>query len=725
MKATFLLIFLFLFLQANDERDCIVCHKEQHKAWSGSDHDLAMQKATGKTVLGDFDNATFVYNGVTTTFYKKGAAFMVRTDGPDGKLHDYEVSHTFGVRPLQQYLVPFADGRYQVLDIAWDARSKKEGGQRWYHLHPHENVKAGDVLHWSGPNLNWNYMCADCHSTNLKKNYNSETKQYHTRYDAINVSCAACHGDGSRHLKWARNKRGEDPGFTVGTASTNKWIKGENGKPKLLGQIDRREVQLCARCHSRRAQLDDDFAPDKTFEDHHLLATLDEDLYFPDGQIKGEVYVYGSFVQSKMYAAGVTCTDCHDPHTLKRKAEGDKVCLRCHTDTAYAVTEHHHHKPGSSGASCIACHMPSRVYMGVDTRYDHSFRIPRSDVSDKLGTPDACTACHKDKKSAWAAASIKKWYGSTPVGHQDFAYALDALHKNSDTAQQLLYDVLMKETPPIAKASVVEHLGMYPSKQTYTTTLQMLRSKEAMVRLSALMTLEHFPLEYRMQPTFKMLNDPVKSVRVEAARQLSGVPRGDLDPASMQVLDKGIAEYKQTLIFNGDRAESQTALGTLYSNLGDQAKAQEAFTEAIRLQNKFLPAYINFADYYRAYGDDERSKAVLMQGLKLLPEEAQLHYALGLWYIRNKESANGLASLKTAARLAPDNAQLQYAYAVALSDKDVKEAITVLERSLKRHSGDVQTLYGLAFYCQKNGDKQKAKQYEERAKALVNFLPKY
>ncbi len=725
MKATLILILFFLILHAGDERDCIACHKEQHRAWLGSDHELAMKKATASTVLGNFQNATFVYNGITSTFYKKGSAFMVRTDGPDGKLHDYEISHTFGVRPLQQYLIPFPDGRFQVLDIAWDARTKKEGGQRWYHLHPHENVTAGDVLHWSGPNLNWNYMCADCHSTDLKKNYDVKTKRFQTSYDAINVSCAACHGDGTKHRQWAKNRRGEDPGFAVGPPNKNKWIKGEDGKPKLLGEIDRREVQTCARCHSRRAQLDDDFAPGKPFEDHHLLATLDEDLYFPDGQIKGEVYVYGSFVQSKMYEAGVTCSDCHDPHTLKRKADGDKVCLRCHTDTVYAVTKHHHHKAGSSGASCIACHMPSRVYMGVDTRYDHSFRIPRPDVSDKLGTPDACTACHKDKKASWAAASIKKWYGKVPVGKQDFAYALDALHKNTETAPQLLYDVLMKDAPPIAKASVVQYLGMYPSKQTYTTTLQMLRSHEAVVRVSALMSLENFPLQYRIEPTLQMLKDPLKSIRIEAARQLSAVPRGDLDPASMQAVDNAIEEYRQTLLFNGDRAESQTGLGTLYSNLGKQAKAERAFKEAIRLQPKFLPAYINFADYYRANGEDERSKAVLMRGLKVLPDEAQLHYALGLWYIRHKESANGLASLKKAAGLAPDNAQLQYAYAVALSEKDAKEAIAVLERSVKRHSGDIQSLYGLAFYYQKIGEAQKAKQYEERAKAIVNFLPKY
>ncbi len=719
-----LIFFFFTLHAAGDDRDCIACHKEQHRAWLGSDHDLAMQKATEATVLGNFADATFVYNGITTTFYKKGPAFMVRTDGPDGKLHDYKVSHTFGVRPLQQYLIPFPDGRFQVLDIAWDARSEKEGGQRWYHLHPHDDIKAGDMLHWSGSSLNWNYMCADCHSTNLKKNYDVETKNYHTSYDVINVSCSACHGEGEKHLQWAKERKGEDPGFAAGPANSNKWIKGENGKPKLLGKIDRREVQLCARCHSRRSQLDGDFAPGKAFDDHHVLATLDEALYYPDGQIKDEVYVYGSFLQSKMYEAGVTCSDCHDPHTLKRKADGDKVCLRCHSNTDYAATKHHHHKTGSTGASCIACHMPSRVYMGVDRRYDHSFRIPRPDVSAKLGTPDACTACHNDKNAAWAAASIKKWYGKTPVGHQDFAYALDALYKNSDTAQQLLYDALMKETPPIAKASIVEYLGTYPSRQTFTTTLQLLRNDDGLVRLKALTALEAFPLNMRVKETFKMLDDPLKMVRIEAARQLSAISAGDLDDAMRTKLDRGIEEYRQTLLFNGDRAESQSALGTLYTNLGKMDKAKTAYEEALRLQPYFVNAYVNFADFYQVQGNEEAAYAILQKGLKAAAESSAIFHALGLWQVRNKAPVKAMENLKKAAALAPDNARYQYVYAVALAQKDVPASIRVLEASLKRHTGDIPTLYALSSYYDALGESTTAQQYRQKAEALRRFVPK-
>ncbi len=724
MKATLILILIFFSLHAGDDKACIACHTEQHKAWLNSDHDLAMQKATDSTVLGDFDNATFVYNNITTTFYKKGSKFMVQTDGPDGRLHDYEISHTFGVRPLQQYLIPFPDGRFQVLDIAWDARSRAEGGQHWYHLHPHDEVTASDMLHLSGPNLNWNFMCADCHSTKLKKNYDIETKRYHTSYKIINVSCTACHGEAEAHLQWTKTQKGQDPGLALPALHTREWSIDENGKPKLLGKIDRTEVQTCARCHSRRSQLDDDFKPGEDFDEHHVLATLDEVLYYPDGQIKDEVYVYGSFIQSKMYEAGVTCSDCHDPHTLKQKAEGDQVCFQCHSDSNYTSSKHHHHKKGSSGASCIACHMPSRVYMGVDTRYDHSFRIPRPDVSERLGTPDACIACHKEKQSSWAAASLKKWYGKIPVGYQDFAYTLDALHNNSDTAQQLLYDVLMKEIPPIAKASAVEYLGRYPSRQTFTTVLQLLQDDNALVRNKALSALESFPANLRIEHTFNMLDDPVKLVRVEAARQLSAIPAGEVAPEVRAKLDKGIEEYRQTLLFNADRAESQSALGTLYANLGKREQAKRAYEEALRLQPYFANAYINFADFYQRQGNEKAAYEILKQGLKAASDTSGIHHALGLWQVRDKAPDKAHRHLKKAAGLAPDNARYQYVYAVALAQEDPSAAIKVLEASLNRHTGDIPTLYALSSYYDVLGKTMIAQQYRQKAEALRRFVPK-
>jgi tetratricopeptide (TPR) repeat protein len=700
------------------DKSCKNCHQEAYKDWKGSHHDLAMQIANENTVLGDFNGTDFTSKaGVISTFFKDGKKFMVRTDGPDGKLHDYEISYTFGLYPLQQYMVKFPKGKIQVLDIAWDSRSKEEGGQGWYHLHPHEEIKSDDVLHWTGPNLNWNFMCADCHSTNLKKNYNPSTKTFNTTYDVINVSCESCHAPASKHLKWAEGDKKGENGFAFHLKSSS-----YNHKTRQ-GDLEHKEVQMCAKCHSRRAAIDDEYTPGDDFFDHFENATLSEALYFPDGKIKDEVYVYNSFKQSKMYEAGVTCSDCHNPHSLKRKAVGEQVCYQCHTPKKYTASSHHKHKVGSKGSDCITCHMPSRVYMGVDERNDHSFRLPRPDLSVNTDIPNACINCHKDKDASWATMSMQKWYGSVPVGKQNFSHALAALRKNDKQSQKFLYEVLMSDAPDLVKATTVSYLGNYPSQQSYTTIIQMLTHKDVETRLNALRTLENFPAKYRIGKTFEMLKDKRKIVRTEAARQLSTLPQGDLDLQRRSLLNKVLQEFEETLLFNADRPESQNALAKLYMDQRKYLKAEQAYEEALRIQPMFLPSYINYAHYFQSKGDEKKAYELLQRGLTKVSDNADLHHALGLWHIRQKEQSKGLQSLQKAAKLDKDNARYQYVYAVALSETDIPEAIKILESSLAKHTGDLQTLYGLVYYQQKLGNVKAVEYYQNRIEALENFTP--
>ncbi|MHC5068318.1 MAG: ammonia-forming cytochrome c nitrite reductase subunit c552, partial [Planctomycetota bacterium] len=172
------------------------------------------------------------------------------------------------------------------------------------------------------------------------------------------------------------------------------------------------QVDSCARCHARRGQIHDDaytFGDD--FLDHHHPSLMISPLYHPDGQILDEDYVYGSFLQSAMYHAGVTCADCHDVHSTRTHVEGNALCARCHLPSTYDTPEHHFHPTDSTGASCADCHMPETVYMGVDWRRDHSMRVPRPDLSLRHGTPNACTTCHSDQDDAWASEHFRKWYG--------------------------------------------------------------------------------------------------------------------------------------------------------------------------------------------------------------------------------------------------------------------------------------------------------------------------
>ena len=390
---------------------CASCHAVAYQAWQNSHHDLAMQEASAETVLGDFADAKFSYNGRPTRFFRKGEEYWLETDGPDGKPTPYRVEYVFGVHPLQQYLLRLSGGRLQALSIAWDNRPHREGGQRWFHLYPEDDIDARDPLHWTGPYQNWNSRCAECHSTNLEKKYDSAKQEYNTTWFELNVGCEACHGPAGKHLQLARSgtlAEHPDSGLAVNLAERGEWAFPGNHsiaarQPPLFGS---QQVESCGRCHARRGTLGE-YHYGRQLLDTHRLSLLEDPLYHPDGQIRDEVYVYGSFRQSKMYQAGVVCSNCHDPHSNQLRAPGNGVCTQCHQASTYAGPRHHHHDTGSAGASCANCHMPETTYMVVDPRRDHSMRIPRPDLSVVIGTPNACNQCHQTQSAQWAVLRLR------------------------------------------------------------------------------------------------------------------------------------------------------------------------------------------------------------------------------------------------------------------------------------------------------------------------------
>ena len=397
---------------------CASCHPTEADAFRGSDHARAMQPATPETVLGNFDQARVTHRGATSTFFRRAGKFFVRTEGPDGKPGEFEIAYTFGVEPLQQYLVPFPDGRLQALGLAWDTRPRAQGGQRWFHLYPDVTLRPPDPLHWTGREQTWNFQCAECHSTDLRKRYDLAANRYATTWAEVTVSCEECHGPGSAHVAWAEKRAAGTPYATPGAnglvvrlgrgagawtiKDTQRGIAEWTGPPRSSAELD-----VCARCHARRRPIVDPHPYGQPFLDTHVPALLDAPLYHADGQIQGEVYEWGSFVQSRMHHAGVTCSDCHEPHRATLRATGNAVCAQCHLPARFDAEGHHHHRPGSEAARCVSCHMPARTYMVVDPRRDHSFRVPRPDLSAALGTPNACTGCHRDRAPQWAADRVE------------------------------------------------------------------------------------------------------------------------------------------------------------------------------------------------------------------------------------------------------------------------------------------------------------------------------
>lgn len=678
-----------------EESGCGSCHAEQANAWHGSHHDLATQEANATTVLGNFSDASFSKNGVRTRFFQRGGKYWINTDGPDGRLADFEVKYTFGVEPLQQYLIALDRGRLQAFTIAWDARAG-----RWFHLYPDERIDYRDPLHWTQPSQNWNFMCAECHSTDLRKNFDLPTNSYRTAWAQIDVGCQACHGPASMHVSTST------PGKHDFTAD-------------LAGDDASAQIETCARCHSRRSVISSDYRHGERLMQTHLPALLTSDLYFSDGQIRDEVYEYGSFLQSKMHAKGVRCSDCHEPHSLQLRRAGNQLCASCHNaaapaarasiDTAglqkkdYDSAGHHFHKPGEPGSQCVDCHAPSRVYMQIDARRDHSFRIPRPDVSVRLGTPNACNSCHEKRSPKWAADQVAKWYGPNRRQEETFTEAF----ATGDIALLAKWAGDM-QAPAIVRASAIERLSAHPSQRGLDVLNSAMRDTDPLVRMAAADAFNVYSPEQRSALT-PLLNDPVRAVRLAA---IASAPPGSVNPTA-------VAEYERAQMENADQPGAHINVGNMYASQGRVSDAEAAYQAAVRLDPGFAPAYVNLADLKSRSGENALAIAVLRTGLEsqrqASTQTAALHHFLGLALIRERNYDEALTQLAMAAQQAPQDARYAYVLGVALHDTGKRnEGIETLARALRQHPNDRDLLSALAAYARDGADPAAAEKYMQR-----------
>ena len=708
---------------------CVSCHQEEADKWTGSHHDLAMQVPTEKSVLGDFDNATLEHHGITSTMFRRGEKFIVNTEGEDGEMHDFEIKFVFGVDPLQQYLVEFdrlADqpdeeiARLQVLRVSWDTTN-----QRWFHLDPpdvHEKLAPDDDLHWTGIAQRWNNMCADCHSTNLQKNFDPNTNSYHTTFSEINVSCETCHGPGSVHVELAE-------------AKSLFWDRKHGyGLPKLKGKDAKsveRQIQSCAPCHSRRRIVHPDFSGGDSFHDHFASEPLRPETYHKDGQIMDEVYVFGSFIQSKMYHKGTKCSDCHDPHSVRVKYDDNRLCTSCHQhpQKKYDTPAHHHHKPGSKGASCVECHMPETTYMAVDPRRDHSLRVPRPDLSLKIGTPNACVKCHledditpsakladgrkeelhikqyidwirlayDDEKDVseqletvnrWAHEAVLEWYPDSKHRGPHFGEALHSAwslnEQSSDDIIELFDD---PDSPAIAKASALIWLDPSRSSDALDVILASLNNpNEPQLRVAAILALQGYrdlntnqsPFKTLRNKVMPLLDDPVRSVRTAAAQVVSEVPQQLWASENRTSFTKALKELELGLLVNNDRAATHLTLGSIYENLGRPEQAETAYRLAIQVEPNATGPRANLAELYTRLAEN-LGRQYQQAPQQAPPNTQQLiqGYMIQAEQLRKAE----LTNFERDASYAPNNAAVQYRYGLALyRDGQSEASVKILRR---------------------------------------------
>ncbi len=726
-------------------QSCISCHQQEAEAFAGSDHDCAMQEVNDQTVLGDFNDELLEESGQTARFFKRDGNFFVETQGDDGQLSVMKIDWTFGVQPIQQYMVALPNdansaataepeflGRVQVLRWSWDTEKK-----RWFHIDPPdvtETLAADDELHWTKPAQRWNNMCAECHSTNLKKNFDVDSASYHTTFSEIDVSCESCHGPGSLHIEIAnRWFYRRDPKFGHGLAN--------------LKESAENQIQSCAPCHSRRGMLDENFHAGERYDDHFVESLLREGTYFNDGQVLDEDYVHGSFIQSKMYHKGIRCSDCHDPHSAKLKHTGNEVCTSCHQhpNYKYDTPSHHFHKTGQAGAFCVDCHMPATTYMEIDSRRDHSFRIPRPDLSVTLGIPNACTGCHINKESIssdkrdsltqyldwmnaaragdseiqaelqrldqWSNDACNRWYGKERKTPYHFATALNASRNGDPDAVSKLRELLEKngpEAPAIARATGLEDMSRIAPKSAAIQAIAERKDASPLVRAAAAAAAMGEPDPQKRFGIIKpLLEDQSRNVRVEAARTAATTlpaVQAFRDPAAQLAL----SELKTSMQFNNDRSAGNFGLGILEQQLGNDRAAIKHYEDAIRVEPSMTGPRTNLAAMLESLAQASsenakladsllaRAKTLRQEELPLMerdfgyaPTNASIAQRLGLAYYLSGDLEKAVERIASASRLEPASTEYALAYILILQKLGrVEEAIREADRILESAPDD-------------------------------------
>ena len=711
---------------------CVECHAEAVAKWEGSHHFHAMELPNDQTVRADFNGTTFTHHNITSRFFRKGDRFLVETENQEGEQETFPVKYTFGWEPLQQYLVEFPDGRLQVLPFCWDV-----DGKRWFHVYNEERIPPHDQLFWTRPMQNWDHMCADCHSTNVRKKFDPETERFATSFSEINVSCEACHGPAEKHVAMARAGDWKGDLF-FGLAD----VKSDN----------RTQLESCAKCHARRSTLDLDHHAGDKFIDHYILeliepwsARVGQPTYHPDGQIDEEVYVTGSYVQSKMFHKGVKCVDCHDPHTAGTLAKGNALCVRCHVPkpenpTLYDSPTHHHHPVGTKGSQCVECHMPEKNYMVVDPRRDHSIRVPRPDLSVKLGTPNACNRCHDDKDAQWAADWVAKWHGPERARDVRHAETFAAARKGEAGVEKRLLAVISDtESPAFTRASALLALRPYQDSRGFFAAIRALKDPEALVRVAAISKLENWPRDELRRLLTPLLHDPARAVRTETARVISPINKGDLNDKDFKAYSSAQGELQKRFTDHLDRPEAHLSLGIQASKRGDKAQtegdkaqakrlfaeAKKRYLQSIRRDENFVPARVNLAHLVNREGDKAQAERLWKEVTKLMPEWGDGFYSLGLLVAENPSRLKEASSiLKTAAKKMPNHPRVHYNLGISLWQLGEKaQGAQFLIQAGKIDPTDPQYPLGLAQFYAQDKNWRAALPHAQRAAELAPTNP--
>ena len=701
---------------------CTPCHEAQSKAFAESHHAQALVKPGADMVKARFDARHFTSPlGGTTTFSVRDGAPFVTTPIAGGKSATFPIVYTSGVWPLEQYVVATERGKLQSLGVVWDSRNAGEGGAKWFHVYGKSGIAPSDSLFFTASAQSWNHICADCHSTWVERRYDVVADSFDTRWAEQSVGCEACHGPGAEHVRSAKLATAGNPAapFAVQLKHAEPWLPSATGSPTPRSQ-DGVEVEVCAPCHSRRTPVKEAFLASDPFLDSFEPDLLRPGRYHADGQVEGEVYEWGSFLQSRMYRSGVRCSDCHEPHSAKLYAPGNALCVRCHEPSHFDVEAHSHHA-GATLPRCIDCHMPPATFMQIDERRDHSIRIPRPDHSVEFGTPNACNGCHEQQTASWARDALAKWFPDSKKRGPHFVEALGKERKGALDAPVALRKIVVDgDVPAIARATALERLGSYASDNTLRTLHAALESAEPLVVYGAVLGVAQLPPPQRVALLAPLLEHRLRAVRIAAAKALAGAPLAELPAGVRAALERAFTEVEQGFAVSASRPETHVEQSAFELARGKLGEAESALQTALRLEPCLIEAYLNLGDVARQRGDEAAAEHAIRAALTCNPQSAAAHHALGLWQVRAHQSSAALVSLRKAVELAPGDSRFSYVLAVAIaSSGDRNEAIRILQRTLDARPNDVNALRALAGYLHEAGQAERAAEIRQRLDRML------
>lgn len=608
---------------------CAACHRKEYDEWVGSHHAWAWRKLRPQDAAA-FDGQRISAHGMELSMEKDAQGNPQIRDVRSGKV--FAVDSVIGKTPLEQYLVRWSDGGLQTPSAAWDVEKKE-----WYDVFRDDSLQQasggaervpGEWGHWQGRGMNWNSQCAWCHMSGFRKNYDSGKNQYASAWVEPGVTCVQCHR--------VSDKPAED-GCMV----------SKSDRALTPQQHD----DNCASCHARREELTDQFTIGDRFDDHYRLELPRvPGIFYPNGLQREEDYCETSFRLSRMGNTGVTCYDCHNPHTggLTESMDNDRLCLQCHAENkvvngVLAPQVKRNPLCGGHENRCVDCHMPEMSYMGRDRRRDHALHWPDPRMSMELGVPNPCLDCHRDKDHQWAADYLEKRYGKRMEKYRPRFRAAGAAMQGRGNVQQLVAAYNAEEVAAW-RATFLGLLAQYPrTPEVAELARRAAVDKDPLVRAAAVALLE--PAEI-----LPLLKDDTRVVRHAAGWRL--FPQVTRMPAAASVL----REMKETAVLQSDQPPGAMQLAMLAAAARNDAEAEKQYCRAILLDASSAVARMDYAVFL---AQRNRLMEALQQMLACTaanPEHAEAQYRLGILLVEVGMPDAARRALEKAVQLQPGHA---------------------------------------------------------------------